>query len=130
MECQSTAGSGTAPASVAAAVISASPLEVGWPGSLVRKDHGEVSPLWREGMSSVGDSPSIRPITGRPLLLPQSHPCCPVGSSYESLSPTCLVYQAGKTAGLPRSADVPVWIRSRLYAGGSTSAPQEFAACG
>jgi hypothetical protein len=37
-----------------------------------------------------------------------------MGSSYESLSLTCLVYQAGKTTGLPRSTDAPVRIRSRL----------------
>src|SRR5215469_6933973 len=54
MECQRTAGPGAAPASVGACVISASPLEVGWPGSLVRKDHREVSPLAREGLLSVG----------------------------------------------------------------------------
>lgn len=40
--------------------------------------------------------------------------------------PTTLVYEAGKTTGLPRSADVPEWVGSRLYAGGSTSAPEEF----
>jgi hypothetical protein len=27
---------------------------------------------------------------------------------------------------LPRSADVPGWVRSRLYAGGPPSAPEEF----
>jgi len=110
--------------------MSASPLEVGWPGSLVREDHGEVSPLAREGISSVGDSPSIRPVTGRPSLAPRSRPCCLVGPSCERLSLSPLVCEAGKTAGLPRSADVPVWVRSCLYAGGSPSAPQEFAACG
>ena len=86
MECQSTAGSGAAPASVAACDISASPLEVGWPSSLVREDHGEVSPLAREGLSSVGDSPSIRPATGRPSLVPRSHPRCLIGRSCEKLS--------------------------------------------
>jgi hypothetical protein len=41
-----------------------------------------------------------------------------------------VVCEAGKTAGLPRSADVPEWIRSRLYAGGSSSASEEFVASG
>src|SRR5215470_16839934 len=54
MECQSVAGPEAAPAGVAARVISASLLDVGWPGSLVREDHREVSPLAREGLSSVG----------------------------------------------------------------------------
>src|SRR5262245_1486280 len=130
MECQSSAGPGAAPASVAAADISASPLEVGWPGSLVRKDHGEVSPLWREGMSPVGGSPSIPPVTGGPLLAPRSYPRCLVGPSCERLSLTCLVYQAGKATGLPRCADVPEGVGSRLYAGGSTAAPGEFGAPG
>ena len=41
-----------------------------------------------------------------------------------------MVCEAGETTGLPRSADVPWWDRSCLYAGGSPSAPQEFEACG
>jgi hypothetical protein len=41
-----------------------------------------------------------------------------------------VVCEAGKTTGLPRFADVPEWIRSRLYAGGSSSAPEEFVASG
>src|SRR5271157_3189998 len=114
MECQSIAGSGAAPAGISAADISASPLEVGWPGSLVREDHGEVSPLSREGLLSVGDSPSIRPITARPSLVPRSHPRCLVGRSCERLSLVSVVCETGKTAGLPRSADVPEWVRSRL----------------
>src|SRR5262249_53097186 len=130
MECQWTTGSGAAPASISAADMSASPLEVGWPGSHVREDHGEVSPLSREGIWSTGDSPSIHPITEWHLLVPRSHPRCLRGSSYEALSLTCLVCQAGKTTGLPRSADFPGWVRSCLYAGGSSSAPQEFGACG
>ena len=36
----------------------------------------------------------------------------------------------GKPTGLPRCTDVAEWGRSQLSAGGSTSAPQEFAACG
>jgi hypothetical protein len=41
-----------------------------------------------------------------------------------------LLGEAGSTTGLPRSADVPEEVRSRLYAGGSTSAPEEFGASG
>ena len=53
-----------------------------------------------------------------------------MGRSREGLSPTSLVYEAGKTTGLPRFTDVPEWVGSRLYAGGSTSAPEEFGAPG
>src|SRR5438045_9387853 len=31
----------------------------------------------------------------------------------------------GETAGLPRSILVAVWVRSRLFAGGTTSAPRD-----
>jgi hypothetical protein len=44
--------------------------------------------------------------------------------------PSPLVYRAWRTTGLPRSADVPGWVGSRLYAGGSPSAPEEFGAPG
>ena len=37
---------------------------------------------------------------------------------------------AGETTGLPRSAAVTVWVRSRLSAGGAPSAPEEFGASG
>ena len=36
----------------------------------------------------------------------------------------------GATTGLPRSAAVTVWVRSRLFAGGATTAPEEFGASG
>jgi hypothetical protein len=35
-----------------------------------------------------------------------------------------------RTTGLPRFVDVPVWVRSRLSAGGTTTAPEEFGASG
>src|SRR5262249_11378399 len=130
MACQSGAGSGAAPASVAACDMSASPLGVGWPGSLVREDHGEVSPLAREGLSPVGGSPSIRPITGRLSLAPRSPPRCLVGRSCEGLSLALVGCEAGKAEGLSRSADVPEGVRSRLYAGDWLSAPEEFGAPG
>ncbi len=94
----------------------------------MREDHGEVSPLSREGMSPVGGSPSIRPVTERPSLVPRSHHRCLMGGPCEPLS--LASFEAGETTGLPRSADVPGWVRSRLYAGGSTSAPEEFGASG
>jgi hypothetical protein len=37
---------------------------------------------------------------------------------------------AGETTGLPRSAGVTVWGRSRLSAGGASAAPEEFGASG
>src|SRR5262245_23893484 len=54
MECQSTVVLRAAPASVAAADISASPSQVGWPRFSRDQDHREVCPLSREGMLSVG----------------------------------------------------------------------------
>src|SRR3954452_12496144 len=75
MECQSTAGPGAAPAGVAACVMSASPLEVGWPGPLVTEDHREVSPLAREGMLSVGGTHLLSaPLGGGLRLLPDPTP--------------------------------------------------------
>jgi hypothetical protein len=39
-------------------------------------------------------------------------------------------FPEGETTGLPRSVAVTVWVRSRLSAGGSTPAPEEFGASG
>jgi hypothetical protein len=36
----------------------------------------------------------------------------------------------GETTGLPRSATVTVWVRPRLFAGGASTAPEEFGASG
>ena len=36
----------------------------------------------------------------------------------------------GETTGLPRSVAVTVWVRSRLFAGGASAAPEEFGASG
>ena len=42
-----------------------------------------------------------------------------------------LAFPDGETTGLPRSAGVPLmWVRSRLFAGGSPSAPEEFGTSG
>src|SRR5262249_30019387 len=125
MACQPTAQPGAAPASVAACDISASPLKVGWPDSLVREDHGEVSPLARGGMSPVGGSPPIRPITGRPWLAPRSWPRCPVGRPCGRLPPPPWSTQQGSQRGyLLHLPDHP-GVRSCLSAGGATSAAGE-----
>ena len=96
----------------------------------MREDHREVSPLAREGLSSVG-GPTFYPLHYRAafacslILLPLSR-----GPLSREAFPSSLVCEAGKTTGLPRSADVSEWMRSRLYAGGSSSAPEEFVASG
>ena len=96
----------------------------------MRKDHREVSPLSREGMSSV------RGLTFYPLHYRAALACSLIptplspGPFLREAFPSSLVYEAGRTTGLPRSADVPPWLRSRLYAGGATSAPEEFGAPG
>jgi hypothetical protein len=76
-----------------------------------------------------GSTP-IRTITARLSLSPSSFTRCPVGSPCGSRSLTPLVYGAGRTTGLPRSADITEWSRPHLCAGGSTSAPGEFGAPG
>jgi hypothetical protein len=96
----------------------------------VRKDHREVGPLSREGMLSVGGR-TFYPLDYRvalacSLILPPLS-CGPLLREAVPASVTCAV---GRTTGLPRSADVPGWVGSRLYAGGSTSAPEEFGASG
>ena len=71
-----------------------------------------------------GGSTPIRPITDRPSLAPSSFTRRPIGFSCESLS----------LAGRRRAYHVPpmctVWVRSRLSAGGASSAPEEFGAPG
>src|SRR6266404_3435630 len=39
-------------------------------------------------------------------------------------------FPSGETTGLPRSAAVTVWVRSRLSAGGASAAPEKFGASG
>src|SRR5207248_10805623 len=82
----------------------------------------EVCPLSR-GVMSPGGSTPVRPATGRPSLVPSSFTRSPIGSPYGLLS------LAGAT-GLPRCVAEAAWVRSRLYAGGSSSAPGEFGAPG
>jgi hypothetical protein len=65
----------------------------------------------------------IRPITGRPSLPPPSCTRCPLRSSYDF--PCCRGHS--RATGLPRSAGgTHGWFRSRLFAGGTPSAPEEF----
>ena len=96
----------------------------------MREDHREVSPLAREGLSSVGGltfyPPHYRAAFACSLILP---PLSRGPLSREAF-PASLVCEAGRTTGLPRSADVPEWVRPCLYAGGSSSAPEEFGAPG
>ena len=66
----------------------------------------------------------IRPITGRPSLPPSSFTRSPIGSSYGSPS------LAGGLRAYHVASRKPAWVRSRLYAGGSSSAPGEFGAPG
>ena len=66
-------GLGTAPASVAAADISASSSEVCLPGSLVTPDQREVCPLSREGMLP----PLSIPLQGGLRFLPHPLPTIP-----------------------------------------------------
>src|SRR5262249_11343721 len=112
---------GAAPASIAAADISALPPESVGHGSRVTQDHGEVSPLsW--GVMSPGGSTPIRPATGRPSLPPRSFTRRPIGPSCERLS----------LAGGRRAYHVPPtyrgWGGSQLSAGGAASACGEFGA--
>src|SRR5262249_32519485 len=91
MECQVVASPGAAPASVAAADISACLPESVGQGSLVTEDWREVSAL-AGGVMSLGGSTLIRAITERRSLAPSSltrslvgAPCgersCPLGRS-------------------------------------------------
>jgi hypothetical protein len=118
---------GAAPAGFSAADISASLPEIGWLLVRVTEDPREVCTLSGGVMLPRGSTP-IRSITDRPSLAPSSFTRCPFGSPCGSLSLTPLAYGAGQTTGLPRFADVPEWIGSRLYAGGSSSALGEFGA--
>ena len=51
----------------------------------------------------------IRPIAERPCLLPPPLPAAPSARLAVRFPSTPLAYGAGKTTGLPRSADVPEW---------------------
>jgi len=66
----------------------------------------------------------IRPITGRPSLAPSSFTRNPIGRSYD------LPTRKGELRAYHVAPQKPAWVRSRLYAGGSSSAPGEFGAPG
>src|SRR5262245_43128392 len=127
MECQPGTRSGAAPASVAAADMSALlPGSVGR-GSLVTEDQREVCRLspWGDVARGLNPYPAhYRPAFACSLLpYPPSRRLTlrlafPAGTS------------AGETTGLPRSAGVTVWGGSRLSAGGASAAPGEFGAPG
>jgi hypothetical protein len=81
---------------------------------------------FRRGVMSPPEQPAAQPLFGRLQadlgLLP---PPLPAASS----APLARVaFPDGETTGLPRSATVTVWVRSRLSAGGTTTAPEEFGA--
>src|SRR5262249_12321783 len=118
MECQSTAESGTAPAGVATAVMSASLPWVGWP-RFSREQRPQGSQHTCVGRAVVRGGLTFDPLDYRAALA-CSLILCPLsrGPLLREAVPSSLVYEAGRTTGLPRSADVPGWGGSRLYAGG------------
>ncbi len=72
---------------------------------------------------AIGSTP-IRPITGRHSLPPSSFTRSPIGSPCGSLS------LAGGLRAYHVASRKHAWVRSRLYAGGSSSAPGEIGAPG
>src|SRR5947209_18361764 len=123
MECQSDTRPGAAPASVAAADISALLPESVGQGSLVTEDQREVSRLSPRGDVAGRRNPYLtdyRPAFACSLL--------PYPPSRRLL--LRVAFPEGETTGLPRSAAVTVWVRSRLSAGGAPAAPGEFGAPG
>jgi hypothetical protein len=139
-EYQSSERPGAAPASISVADISAClPASVGR-GPLVTEDLREVCPLSRRGdviahrkagrQSRLGrplfmeDSPSIRPITGRPSLPPSSLLRCLISAL---CSPPSLT---GRQRGYFVHPLDRFGLRSCLSAGGAPSAPGEVEAPG
>jgi len=91
--------------------------------SLRRLADGSRPPTPRGSLPPFGWGPvptPLRPITGRHSLSPRSSTRSPVGSSYDSLS------LAGGLRAYHVASPKPAWVRSRLYAGGSSSAPGKF----
>ena len=100
---------GAAPASVAAADISASLPEVCLPGSLVTPDQREVCPLSRQGDVALRLNPypsHYSTAFAFSLLLY----LLPRRLALRFAFPRPIGYGEGETTGLPRSADVPEWI--------------------
>jgi hypothetical protein len=88
-------------------------------------DQREVGPLSR----GVTSQPLSAPLQHGIRFLPPPLPAAP-SARLAACFPSSVACEAGGATGLPRSADVPEWVRSRLYAGGSASAPEEFGASG
>src|ERR1051326_8549371 len=111
MECQPGARSGAAPASVAAADISALlPQSVGQ-GSLVTEDQREVCRLSPRGDVAGRLNPypaHYRPAFACSLLLYPPPPGLALRLAFPAGLP------AGEPTGLPRSAGVTAWVGSRL----------------
>src|SRR5215510_5349665 len=127
MECQPGARSGAAPASVAAADMSALLPESVGQGSLVTEDQREVGRLSPRGDVARGLNPypaHSKPAFACSLLLYPPPPGLALRFAFPAGRP------AGETTGLPRSAGVTVWGGSRLSAGGASAAPGEFGAPG
>ena len=138
--------SGAAPASVAAADLSASPPEVCLSGSLVTPDQREVcrlSPRDHVAAGSAGRIPflcsslcafcgstPIRTITARPSLSPSSFTRCPIGSPCGSRSLGPVGVRGREDNRLTTFRRCTGVVRPHLYAGGSASAPREFGAPG
>src|SRR5439155_17896864 len=118
---------GVAPASVAAADISALLPESVGQGSLVTEDQREVGRLSPRGNVARGRNPypvHYRPAFACSLLL---YPP-PLGLASRLAFPAD--HPVGEMTGLPRSAGVTVWGGSRLSAAGASAAPGEFGAPG
>ena len=98
--------------------------DAGWRSSPVRPHQREVCPLSGGVLSPAGSTP-LRPITGRHSLAPPSFTRSPMGSPYGSLS-----LAGGLRAYHVPQLERPGWLRPRLCAGGSASAPGEFGAPG
>jgi len=91
----------------------------GWLTVHARRHQREVCPLSRGVMSQ----PLSAPLQVGIRFLPPPLPATP--SAHLATR-----FPKGRAAGLPRCVAETAWVRSRLYAGGSTSAPAEFEASG
>jgi hypothetical protein len=130
MDCQSGVVSGAAPAGVATCDTSAPPPWVGWPRLSREQGPQGSQPAFAARDVVRGGR------TWYPLDYPAAFACSLIppplshGPLLRGAVPSSVACEAGRATGLPRSADVPGWVRSRRSAGGSPSAPGEFAAPG
>jgi hypothetical protein len=91
----------------------------GWLTVHARRHQREVCPLSRGVMSQ----PLSAPLQVGIRFLPPPLPATP--SAHLATR-----FPKGRATGLPRCVAETAWVRSRPYAGGSTSAPDEFEASG